>query len=273
MFSEEFAAVAGASQKKAELLRQNFIGYFISSMLAGIYVGFGIILSFSIGGLLSAAQSPVLKMVMGLAFGVALSLVIMAGAELFTGNAFVMAAGLLKKSVTWVGTAWLWLVCYAGNLAGSVLLAYLYFLTGLDSGPVDQFIASTAAMKMSLPFGQLFFRGVLCNILVCLAVWCSYRLKSEAAKLIMVFWCIFVFITSGFEHSVANMTLLAIALFNPGTAAVSISGYVYNLLVVTFGNFVGAIVFLALPYFSISRIRNDKPAEVKERSAGDFRNR
>jgi len=264
MFSDEFAAVAGAGQKKSNLLKQNFTGYFIGSMLAGIYVGFGVILSFSIGGFMSAAQSPWLKMVMGLSFGVALSLVIMAGAELFTGNAFIMAAGLLKKSVAWADAAWLLLVSYAGNLAGSVLLAYLYFLTGLDSGPVGSFIAATAAMKMSLPFGQLFFRGVLCNILVCLAVWCSFKLKGEAAKLIMIFWCIFVFMSSGFEHSIANMTLLAIALFNPGAAAVSAGGYAYNLLAVTLGNFVGAVVFVALPYFAFSWTKSGKPAEAKE---------
>lgn len=252
MFSDEFALVVGAGQKKIKLLQTNLTGYFLSSMLAGLYVGLGIILIFSIGGFLSAAQSPFTKTVMGISFGIALSLVIIAGAELFTGNVFVMTAGLARKGVTWAQAGWLLLVSYVGNLAGSVLLAYVYFLTGLSTGPVGEFIAKTSATKMGLPFGQLFFRGVLCNILVCLAVWSSFRCKEEVAKLIMVFWCLFAFITAGFEHSVANMTLLAIALFNPAGAAVSVGGYVYNLVAVSLGNMVGAVLFLAIPYSLIS---------------------
>jgi nitrite transporter len=261
MFANEFGTVVAASQKKIKLLQTNLAGYFLSSMLAGIYVGFGIILSFTIGGPLSAGQSPWTKTAMGLSFSVALSLVIAAGAELFTGNAFIMAAGLLKKAVFWGNTLWLLLVCYIGNIAGSVLLAYIYFLSGLGSGPVGKMIADTSALKMSLPFGQLFFRGLLCNVLVCLAIWCSYRLKEEVARLIMVFWCIFAFITSGFEHSVANMTLLAIGLFSPGTAAVSVGGYIYNVLVVTLGNIAGAVLFLALPYFTVSLAKKNQAPE------------
>ena len=252
MFTEEFNNVVRAGQKKVLLLKTNLPGYFLSSMLAGIYVGLGIILIFTIGGFLSAAQSPWTKTAMGVSFGIALSLVIIAGAELFTGNVFVMSASLFKKGINLAAACWLLLISYLGNLAGSVLLAYVYFLTGLGSGPVGEFIAKTSAAKMGLPFGQLFFRGVLCNLLVCLALWSSYRCKEESAKLIMIFWCLFAFITAGFEHSVANMTLLAIALFNPGTAAVSISGYVYNLAAVSLGNLVGAVVFLSFPYFMIS---------------------
>jgi len=257
MFSDEYASVVAASRKKVQLLRSNLLGYFLCSMLAGAYVGLGIILIFTIGGPLSAAQSPWTKTAMGVSFGIALSLVIMAGSELFTGNVFVLSAGILKKAVAWTDALWLLLVCYAGNLAGSVLLALLYAQTGLNTGAVGEFIAKTSAAKMALPWSQLFFRGLLCNILVCLAVWCSFRCKEEIAKLVMIFWCLFAFITSGFEHSIANMTLLAIGLTNPGSAAVSIGGYAYNLAVVTLGNMVGAVLFLALPYFSISLTKKE----------------
>ena len=107
--------------------------------------------------------------------------------------------------------------------------------------------------KMSLPVSELFFRGLFCNILVCLAVWCSFRCKDDVSKLIMIFWCLFIFITCGFEHSVANMTLLTIALLAPGTSAVSVSGYIYNIGIVTLGNMVGGILFVAIPYYLISK--------------------
>ncbi len=102
---------------------------------------------------------------------------------------------------------------------------------------------------MSTAFVPLFIRGILCNILVCLAVWCSFRTTNDAAKLIMVFWCLFAFITCGFEHSVANMTQLTVALLDPAGQAVSLVGYFYNLITVTLGNMVGGICFVAVPYF------------------------
>lgn len=253
MFNEEFNKVASAAKAKVELLKTNKLGYFISSMLAGIYVGLGIMLIFTIGGLLSSANSPATKIVMGLSFGVALSLVIFAGSELFTGNNFVMAVGSLNKTVSWLDTIKVWIVSFIGNLTGSILAGTLFFMAGLSNGPVGEFIAKTSATKMSLPASDLFFRGILCNMLVCLAVWCSFKCKEETSKLIMIFWCLFVFITAGFEHSVANMTLLTIGLLSPAGAAVSIGGYAYNIIMVTLGNMVGGIVFMAIPYYIISR--------------------
>nr|WP_294404642.1 formate/nitrite transporter family protein [uncultured Clostridium sp.] len=117
-----------------------------------------------------------------------------------------------------------------------MLAGYMFFLTGLAKGPVGEFIAATSATKMSLPASELFFRGLFCNILVCLAVWCTFRCKDDISKLIMIFSCLFIFITTGFEHSVDNMTLLTISLLSPGTAAVSVSGYIYNVGIVTLGN-------------------------------------
>lgn len=253
MFNEEFNKVASAAKAKVELLKTNKLGYFISSMLAGIYVGLGIMLIFTIGGLLSSVNSPATKIVMGLSFGVALSLVIFAGSELFTGNNFIMAVGSLNKTVSWLDTIKVWIVSFIGNLTGSILAGSLFFMAGLASGPVGEFIAKTSATKMSLPASDLFFRGILCNMLVCLAVWCSFKCKEETSKLIMIFWCLFVFITAGFEHSVANMTLLTIGLLSPAGAAVSIGGYAYNIIMVTLGNMVGGIVFMAIPYYIISR--------------------
>lgn len=258
MFRDEIKNVANAAKNKATLLRENIVGYFISSMLAGIFVGLGIMLIFTIGGLLNSAGSPATKIVMGVSFGVALSLVVFAGAELFTGNNFIMSVGSLTKEVSWLDTAKVWVVSFIGNLAGSVLAGYMFFLAGLAKGPVGEFIANTSATKMSLPAGELFFRGVFCNLLVCLAVWCTFRCKDDAGKLIMIFWCLYVFITAGFEHSIANMTLLTIGLLAPGAAAVSISGYIYNVGIVTLGNMVGGIVFLAIPYFIISKKKSTK---------------
>lgn len=251
MFTEDFTAAANAAKAKVGFLKKNPLGYFLASMLAGMFIGFGVLLAFTIGGLLGGA--PYAKLAMGVSFGIALSLVVIAGAELFTGNNLVMTAGCLQKTTRLADAAKLWAICWVGNLAGSVLLALLFWGAGFAAGPVGAFIAAGAAGKMAVPPVALFLRGLLCNILVCLAVWCGFRCKSESGKLIMIWWCLFAFITCGFEHSVANMTLLTISLLAPFDAAVSVGGWFYNLIVVTLGNMAGGILFLAVPYFLISK--------------------
>jgi nitrite transporter NirC len=253
MFAEEFTAAGNAAKAKWDHLSRNPAGYFVASMLAGMFVGLGIFLIFSLGGQLAGA--PHAKLAMGASFGIALSLVVIAGAELFTGNNLVAFAGLMQKTIGAGQLAKLWVTCFVGNWAGSIVVAALFFAAGLSTGPVGEFIASTAAAKMAAAPAALLFRGMLCNILVCLAVWCGFRCKSESGKLIMIFWCLFAFISSGYEHSIANMTLLTAALFAPFTAAVSLGGYFYNLGIVTLGNILGGVVCVALPYFLVSRKR------------------
>ncbi|MFW5555939.1 MAG: formate/nitrite transporter family protein [Roseburia inulinivorans] len=248
MFQEEINGVAAAAAKKVSLLKNRPFAYLLLSMLAGIYVGLGILLIFTIGGLLSAAGFAGTKIVMGISFGIALSLVIMAGSELFTGNNFVMTVGMYQNKVTLADSIKLWCFCWLGNLVGSVLTAVLFVQSGLNSGAVAEFIASTALTKTTLPVSALLIRGLLCNVLVCLAVWCGLKMKSESGKLIMIFWCLFAFITTGFEHSVANMTLLAIGVMEPMGQTITIGSYFYNLLFVTLGNMIGGIVLIALPY-------------------------
>ncbi len=250
MFKNEYSALINASRAKINLLEKNPMGYFLSACLAGAYVGFGIVLIFTIGGLLTG--QPYAKIVMGVSFGIALSLVLMAGSELFTGNNLIMGAGSMRKEIPWSKTAKLWAICFVGNWVGSIFLALIFQYSGLNTGAVAEFISNVTLAKTTAPAMQLFLRGVLCNALVCLAVWCSFKLQSESGKLIMIFWCLFAFITSGFEHSIANMTLLTIGFLEPVNNVITLGGYLYNILFVTLGNMVGAFVFLVLPYFVIS---------------------
>ena len=120
------------------------------------------------------------------------------------------------------------------------------------------FIVNNVATKMATPGMQLFLRGLLCNVLVCLATWMCYKLKEETAKILMIFWCLFTFITAGFEHSVANMSFLAMGLMLPHGANVSIMGYIHNIGWVSLGNFVGGILFVGIPYYLISMKKKEK---------------
>jgi nitrite transporter NirC len=253
--------MAGWADKKGQLLAGSLARYLILSALAGAYVGLGITLIFAIGAPLAAAQSPFLKLVMGASFGVALTLVIFAGSELFTGNAMVMAIGSLTGRVSWSQLASLWAWSYVGNLVGALVLAFLVAQSGALAGePQRMFVESVASLKMHLSFGEAFTRGILANWLVCLAVWCASRTTNDVAKLGLIFWCLFAFIGAGFEHSIANMSLLGIALFQPHGDAVSWAGYVANLLPATLGNIVGGAVFVAGLYWLAVPVRRLAPA-------------
>ena len=173
MFGQEYEALSNAAVGKSKMLKTNPFGYLLLSALAGMYIGFGNLLINVEGGLLNGA--PYTKIVMGVSFGIALSLVVLAGAELFTGNNLVMSSGVLKKKITLGDAVVLWIVCWIGNLLGSVLLALLFHYSGLMSPATATFLSTAAAGKMSAPFGQLLIRGILCNILVCLAVWCGTK--------------------------------------------------------------------------------------------------
>lgn len=248
MYNEEFNNVGYAGTKKLAFLNNNLLGYLISAMLGGAFIGFGTLLVYTIGGYLDGSVWT--KTVMGIGFGVGLCLVIFAGAELFTSNTFVMTTSALLKKITWIDVIKLCVVCYIFNWVGSFVLSFLFTQSGLASGHTLEFIAHSAEVKVSLLPKELIIRGILCNILVCLSIWCTYKLKSETAKIIMMAWCLFAFVTAGYEHSMANMTLLSVALLNN---AIDISGYAYNILVVGFGNLIGGAFFVAVPYYLISK--------------------
>ena len=255
MEHETVSAMAGAARTKAGLLRHSPRQYLVLSILAGAYVGLGIVLIFAIGAPLQAAGSGATKAVMGASFGVALTLVIFAGSELFTGNNLVMTVGALSRTVTPTALGKVWAVSFAGNLAGSMLLALATASSGvLSKPPASEFLLGIVASKMGAPLLELFFRAILCNALVCLAVWMGMRAKDETARLLLIFWCLFAFIGAGFEHSVANMTLLSIGLFLPHDPhLVSWAGFARNLVVVTAGNIVGGALCIGLPYWYVAQ--------------------
>jgi len=252
---ETIAGIAAAARAKANLLRHGPRQYLILSALAGAYVGLGIVLIFAIGAPLQAAGSGATKAVMGASFGVALTLVIFAGSELFTGNNLVMTVGALSRTVAPGTLGKVWAASFVGNLLGSMLLALAVAVSGvLSRAPAKEFVLAVVAAKMAAPAVELFFRGVLCNALVCLAVWMGLRTKDETARLVLIFWCLFAFIGAGFEHSVANMTLLALGLFLPhDPSVVSWIGFARNLCVVTLGNVVGGALLVGLPYWYVAQ--------------------
>lgn len=249
MYDATITKIGESATAKVSLLERSRAAYVVAAMLAGAYVGLGIALIFTIGAPAAAAGSAYLKPLMGVSFGIALTLVILAGAELFTGNNLIMTLGVLTRRVRGRNLASVWAWSWVGNLLGSVGLAALIAGSGALAG-ASPFVASVAGAKMGAPALELVLRAVLCNWLVCLAVWMSMRTENDAAKCIAIFWCLYAFIACGFEHSVANMTLLALALFGPHGEAVTWLGFARNLGWVTLGNVIGGAVFVAGAYWA-----------------------
>lgn len=211
------------------------------------------------------------KLIGGLIFPAGLMLVIMAGAELFTGNNLMVVA-LAERKITLTQLLRSWLVVYAGNLAGGVIVAYLVAWSGqwdYTGGMLGGITVKAAAGKISLSFVKGVALGILCNWLVCLAVWSATGAKDGISKAVCIFFPIWLFVASGFEHSVANMYYITagiIAKCNPSYVMKAIESgathagidalnwaamFTRNLLPVTLGNIIGGAGFVGLVYWCV----------------------
>jgi len=260
MFLETVDQFAKTAVAKSAFLRRSPGGFFISSMLAGAYVGLGIILIFSVGSNLDPSIRP---LAMGASFAIALTLVIFAGSDLFTGHTMFMTIGWLRRKVSGRDLGASWAMTWVGNLAGCVVLGAVFVAGGggIVLSSQSHLMLNVAAAKMNAPALELFARGILCNWLVCLAIWTSQRMTNDTAKCIAIFWCLYAFIASGFEHSIANMTIFSIALFSAHPDTVTWAGAGWNLLWVSLGNIVSGAGIVALGYWAASR-ETASPAQV-----------
>ncbi len=246
MYTETLKYFSKVAAVKAKTINHSPASFLTGALMAGAYVGLGVILIFTLAITVPLAFRTV---IMGISFGIALTLVIFAGSELFTGHTMYMTIGRIKNTVTTEDLVKALCYTWVGNLLGSVALAYLYYLGhGVLMGPEGTVLLKVASYKMNSPAGELVARAILCNWLVCLAIWMSARVENEVAKAIMIFWCLYAFIASGFEHSVANMTLFSLALLAEHNESISIAGMFHNLLWVTLGNAIAGVFFMAFGY-------------------------
>lgn len=203
------------------------------------------------------------RCVAGMVFPTGLMLVMLAGAELFTGNT-LMGVAALRRNITWGAMLRNWLWVYGGNAAGALFVALMMVHSGLfnsGAGLLGGVTAKIALNKVSLSFTEAFVLGVMCNWLVCLAVWFAYSAKDATGKILGIFFPIWLFITSGFEHSIANMYYIpagimaksnelwvaAAGLSPQALADLNWSTFVIrNLVPVTLGNILGGMVFVGM---------------------------
>lgn len=237
----EATGIAKANLSASQLL--------ILSILAGTFIAFGALFYTLVVSDSMLGAGPT-RLIGGLAFSVGLILVVIAGGELFTGNSLMVVAWLDGK----LGIARLmrnWGIVYIGNFIGAILIAVLVILSGmLNTDTLSETAARIAETKLSLTMTEALFRGILCNILVCLAVWMSFAAHSVSGKVMVIVPPIAGFVAIGFEHSVANMYVIPVAMFG-GVVPYDLAGFVENLAVVTIGNVLGGGLFVAAAYWAV----------------------
>ena len=225
----------------------------VLAILAGVYIGFGGLLAIVVGGGSPgiAAENPgIARFLFGAAFPLGLILVVLVGAELFTGNTAYFIPNILNGRQSILSMMRNWLVVYLGNFIGAVALAYfLVHLTHLVSeAPYLDKVIGIATSKTSHSFTATFLKGIGANWLVCLALWQGMSSPTVSGKVISLWWPVMAFVTFGFEHSVANMFFIPLAIFEG--AEVSWATFIFaNLIPATLGNIVGGALFVGGAYW------------------------
>jgi formate transporter len=275
------ARVEQACKRKANL---HWISLLMLSILAGSFIALGAEF-FTLAIFDSSLSVGLTRLIGSICFSLGLILVVVAGAELFTGNNLLII-GFASGTVTYKQVLKNWVVTYLGNFAGSISVVLLMFMTDLwkmKSFAMGVKMVQIAADKTNLTFLQGFSRGILCNALVCLAVWLCFSARSVISKIAAIIFPIAAFVASGFEHSIANMYFIPMGLIiknNPDIIAgiaknlpelnmshLNIMGFLGNLLSVTLGNIIGGAIMVGFVYWMIlvlpGRLKKEKKPDSK----------
>ena len=267
MLPQEIARTA----EEVGVRKANFdlLSLFTLAVLAGAFIAFGAIFSTVVAAGAQDLPFGIVRLLSGIVFSLGLILVIVGGAELFTGNAIIVMAWAARRIPT-VRLVRNWAVAFAGNLVGGVGTAALNVAAGqykMGGGAVGQTALKIAEAKCALPFGEALALGVLSNTLVCLAVWLCLGTQRTSGRILAIVFPIAAFVASGFEHSIANMYFIPVGLFVKYLGASSfwqvsglapadfpsltLEGFVMNLVPVTIGNVIGGGVLVSLVYWFV----------------------
>lgn len=238
---------------------------FILAILAGAFIGLGAELSTIVSHDVGKISVGLSRFMAGSVFSLGLILVVIAGAELFTGNC-LMTMSLFEKKVNLSQLLKCWTVVYIGNFVGSLLLVFLIFYSGVygpGNSAISIFAVEIAAKKVNLSFSQALLSGIACNFLVVLAIWLALAGRDIISKIAGIYFPIMAFVASGFEHSIANMFFIPMGILLKNSVSslvfpfmslenLNIAGFlINNLLPVTIGNIIGGAIFVGAVYWYV----------------------
>lgn len=246
--------VVALAEKKYKNFKHHRLEALLRAMMASMFIGFGVIVAFKTGSFFYNEGSPFAYPMAALTFGTAIVLIYFGGGDLFTGNTFYFTTAALRKQISWLETIKFWAFSWIGNLLGAILFAFIIWGTGLfQTKEINGFLMHVVEAKMNAPTLQLLFRGILCNWLVCLAFFIPMTIQGDGAKIATMLLFVFGFFISGYEHSIANMSSFAVALVNPHPMAITLQGFLHNMIPVTIGNIIGGGLFMGVVYSYFNR--------------------
>lgn len=249
MYIEEIATLSIAAGAKTEVCRKSPIKYGLRSIQAGVFIVIATMLSQVIHATFFNSSPAVGKLISSIVFSMAILLVVFQGGELFTGNTMTMTFGYLLEQCTLRDALRVWIFNYIGNFIGAAGLSVLFIASGASRELLTDFYNSFFTSKITISPVELILRGILCNFLVCLAVWTGTRMKSESGKILIITGIITTFVICGFEHCIANMSTFTIGyLLLDG---VSLLTLLQHMFFVTIGNMIGGIFLFAIPMYAI----------------------
>jgi formate transporter FocA len=272
------AAETGVKKTALDTLRM-----FLLAVLAGAFISMGAVFATTVSAGGSALPYGVARLLAGLTFTLGLILVVVSGSELFTGNNLIVIA-FANRRITLGALLRNWSIVYLGNFVGAVLTAYLMFLTRqytFGGGSVGLAALNAGEAKTSLVFAQAVVLGIFCNALVCMAVWMCYSARSTIDKILAIVPPIAAFVAAGFEHSIANMYFIPIAMFIKQLGSPTFfeaiqktpadfphltwsNFFLVNLLPVTIGNIIGGVLMVGLMYWFIYLSKAKQAASTTE---------
>jgi len=245
--------------------RLDFVGLLTLAVLGGAFIALGSMFATTVlAGADGVLPFGISRLLSGLVFCLGLILVVVGGAELFTGNTLMVMAWAAGK-VRLAEMLRAWLIVYIGNFIGALGAAALVFLSGQylsGKGSVAAVALNIALAKVTLSFEHAFFLGILCNVLVCLAVWLAYGARTTADKILAILFPVSAFVVAGFEHSVANMYLIPLGLFIKAWGSSALTGgtdysaltwpaFFISLVPVTIGNIIGGGGLVGMVYWFV----------------------
>lgn len=250
---------AGVTKTKLSMMQMIILGIF-----AGVFIGFGGQGAIIIGQTYANIDVGISKFLFAAVFPVGLMLVVICGAELFTGNS-LMILGLLNGNYKIKDVLRNWVVVYISNFAGSAALALLVANSGLMTGAAAEKAIAIANAKIVIPFGAAVIRGVLCNMLVVLAVWMATAGRDIISKIFACWFPIMLFVLIGFEHCIANMFFAPLGMYL-GAQITWGQIWMNNLIPVTIGNIIGGAIIVPFAYYNVY-VKAPKASAVAEKSA------
>ena len=242
------------AQYKAHTMDHEPARYLLSSAIAGALIALVLAVCLKLGQVFFAAHAAPYYVPVSAFFGIALSTIIICKVELFTSNIMYLTFGRLAGVANSRQMLQSWLMVYVGNAIGIAAFALIFALAGgWGAVNMDHLVFNVVHHKTEASFSAIFWKGVLCNWVICLAVWVPLKLTNEAAKIIMTVSLVFIFFFSGYEHSIANMAFFALTWVHGGLASLPLDHALHNLIPATLGNIVGGGVLVGMLMYRLER--------------------